>query len=276
MILLLSAALFASIVTSTSVASPKKPSPDSVIQAARRTAQALALGAPDYIVKRRIYRYRGVRPSWTITAESIHFWELLNTTSVSLTIDHGRETYSNLTVNGFPSDWMPAGISTSGELFAEPLIVLSSDSAAVLSHPQSQTLRKHRTYRYDFAVDQSHSTWRVNAAALPGAVSTASCNPAFSGRIWIDITTHQTLRIEASSSALPKDFPLEWVDLKTDYDLVTIAGKSYPLPIHAKAYACKSETEKQHDLACYWNDSLFTGYGRLTSGGKLHVNPAGQ
>lgn len=250
--------------------------PDAILEVARRTAAASAHAAPDYIVKRTIYRYRGVRAEWTDTAEGINFWQSLDTISGNLTLDHGNELYTNLTVNGFPAVNIPPGISTTGELSTEPLMILAPEAAAVFSKAKRETIGKHHTWRYDYSVDEAHSTWLLDVGRLPGTSSGQSCRPAFSGRIWIDSETGETVRIEASSHDLPKGFPLDWVDLKTDYDSVRIAGKSFSLPVHSNAYACMSKPEKIYDLACYWNDSLFSNYEKFSVDSDLHFNPAGR
>lgn len=253
----------------------ENPSPEAVLEIARKNAAVLARAAPNYIVKRTIYRYRGVRrPASDKTSAGISMWQLLDTVSGSLTLDQGNEVYSNLTVNGFPATNIPSGISTSGELSTEPQMVLAPEVRAVFKGPKRDNLRKHRTYRYDFSIDQVHSTWHLDVGRLPGTTTAESCVPAFSGRIWIDVESGETVRIEASTSSVPKGFPLDWVALRTDYEAITVGTRSFALPVHSNAYACMSQPEKIHDMACYWNESLFSNYERFSVDSSAQFSPA--
>ena len=63
--------------------------------------------------------------------------------------------------------------------------------------------------------------------------------PAYSGSVWVDLSSGHVRRIEMSANNIPKDFPLDTVEWAVDYDHVSLgAGKDFLLPVHAENLSC--------------------------------------
>ena len=239
------------------IAGPGPTAGDSVIEAARRAAAAYVQALPDYVVKRTTTRSDGTRPAWSDTAASVKMWNTIDTIAGDVTVQQRNETYENITVNGFRATGLPEkGVWTEGEYSSELMMILGPAAATTFSGQRSITLRKRKAYRYGFAVDQAHSTWRLDAGRIGNAAPGEIYSPAFDGEIWIDADTGQVLRTKMTTRGIPKSFPLEWVQWTTDYDFVNIGGAKYLLPVHSDSYACPTEAIMGW-FRCYWNENVF-------------------
>jgi hypothetical protein len=139
--------------------------------------------------------------------------------------------------------------------------ILAPQSAAAFTHPHPESVDKHPSVRYDFAIDQSHSSWHL---AVDNAPSSPSCTPAYSGKIWLDKKTGQVLRIEMSTHSLPSGFPLSSSESHIDYDFVKMGNTKYPLPTHAVATMCERDTSR-----CLINENLFRNYDKFTASSSI-------
>ncbi len=133
-VFLVAAAALAAAITPFAAPSPLQQS-NPVIEGARVAAATFAQSLPDYIVKRTTTRYLGTRNRATDPAEYVHSWRTLDTVSGDVAAVHGKEVYSNITVNGKPREKLPAGGAWStGEFSNNLLAVLAPEKAARFTH----------------------------------------------------------------------------------------------------------------------------------------------
>ena len=142
---------------------------------------------PDY--NRGTHHERSIETArpLNLTGDSVQFWNPLDNVTGDVSAVHGTEVYTNVTVNGTPEKQLPSGGEWSaGEFSTLMLAILPPERAAVFTHQRSESIRTRPAYRYDFAVDQAHSTWHLTAGHLPGAPALESYTTAYAGQIWID------------------------------------------------------------------------------------------
>lgn len=244
----------------TAIALTAQPPPDPIIEAARTAAVDFRQSLPDYIVKRTTTRYRG-RRDVRLAGESIGHWQAIDAVSGIESYEHGREVYSNITINGNPAQSLPArGAWSAGEFSTTLVDVLGPDSAAVFSHKRHASLTKYPCWRYDFAIDKAHSTWRLIAEDIPGVPGTAAWVTAYAGEVWIDRASGKVLRIRMSARNTPSSFPLNSVESTVDYDFVKIAEQEYLLPIHSESLTCV-----RNSAICLRNETVFEHYDKFGS-----------
>lgn len=137
------------------------PLPNPLIETARAAAAAYQNSLHDYIAKRTTARYRGTRAALWQPASAVRVWNQADRVTGDVTAVHGKEVYSNITINGMPAAELPNwGSWSAGEFATALLAILPPERAAALTHQHAEQLRNRAAARYDFAVDQSHSAWR--------------------------------------------------------------------------------------------------------------------
>jgi len=247
-----------------------------VIESARKAAAVYAQSLPDYIVKRTTARYRSATQTNSAadarSALSTRIdpgagtsgadpWQPIDTISGDVTVERGREVYTNVRVNGNPAKYLPPGGSWSaGEFSGQMLIVLAPEREAQFTHPHAESLRGRPSVRYDFTIDQAHSAWNMAAANTGYARSDVDYSPAYTGRIWIDKETGQALSIEMSARGLPSGFPVATIDSRTDYDFVKIGDARFLLPVHSQTLSCEPGGR-----ACLKNETDFRDFRKFES-----------
>jgi len=235
--------------------------PDPLIEAARTAAASYAQSLPDYIVKRITKRSVGSRPDLNAPGEDVQFWRPLDVITGDVAAEHGKEVYTNITVNGTPVKNLPGGGEWSaGEFSTVMLSILPPERAAVFTRPHAESIRNIPSVRYDFAVDEKHSAWHLAAGHLPGAPSLESYTTAYAGTIWIDRETGQVMKIDMSARGLPSYFPLSTLRSVIDYDLVKIGDQKYLLPTRSDSVTCQRGTP-----ICLKNETVFENYDKFSA-----------
>jgi hypothetical protein len=234
--------------------------PDPIIETARKASAAFAHSLPDYVVKRTTTRYLSRRITGRLpSVGSMSSWEKVDSVTVDLAAVHGTETYSNIKVNGKPAKTLPGGgVWSSGEFSTMLSGILSPASAGSFTHQRSEQLGKRASWHYDFAVDQPHSGWSLQATNIPGVRDAMSYSPAYGGQIWIDSETGQVLKFTIEARDVPTYFPLNVVNTAVEYEFVQIGDGTYCLPTHSVALTCQRDGN-----ACYRNENVFRDYGKF-------------
>jgi VWFA-related protein len=237
---------------------------DPLIEAARKAANAYVDSLPDYIVKRSTTRYGSNRPSVTETVGSVLHWQTLNIVTADVAAERGREVYTNIRVNDKPEKVLPqGGIWSYGEFTSDLIAVFGQQAAAVFTNPRSDSIRKRPVTVYEFSVDQAHSVWSVAASENRNGAADIWF-PAYSGTVWIDRETGQTLRVSMQARDLPPDFPLDSILSVTDFDFVKIGDGTFLMPVHSDAYSCH-----RGGTGCFRNENVFRDYNKFTAGATI-------
>ena len=158
---------------------------DPVIEGARKSAIAFGASLPDYIVKRTTTRFGGERSldqrAWANTADRDVAWYEHDTVTAEVVAEHGTEVFTKVKVNGKPSNNPEdSGFWSKGEFSSALQEVLAVKSAASFTNKREVTIAQRASYRYDFAIDQPHSSWQINARGWNEITSYA---PAYNGAI---------------------------------------------------------------------------------------------
>src|SRR5262249_33501643 len=132
-----------------------------------------------------------------------------------------EETGGNWSTGEFES-WL-------GDLF-------DPSTAAKFRRSGQESLRGRSTYIFKFEVTREHSHWRVSDASQ-------LYYPAFRGTIWIDRESSRVLRFEVEARGIPLLFPLDQIEIATDYDFVRLTPvQPSLLPTVAEVLSCQHGT----------------------------------
>jgi len=216
-----------------------------VIEKAREAAANFLQSLPNYYCQEIMTRYQ--------SAAHPANWQPLDIVSMALVYDHGQESYRNIEINGKATkknvEDLPGSWST-GE-FGSVLADLFSPNTDADFEYRSQSRNAGRAAMvYDFEVEREHSHWRI-------MVASQLLQPSYKGSVWIDKETNRVLRIEMQATHVPDAFPVDHVEMATDYQFVRFGDREYLVPVHADSLACQRNSDD-----CSRNAIDFRNYHR--------------
>jgi hypothetical protein len=227
---------------------------DPVIEQARQAAIAFTRSLPDYVVKRKTTRLQGIRQTAFTPGEAAGKWREVDVVTADVVAENGTDVLMNIQLNGKPAkDVEKSGAWSDGEFSSTLKAIFSRESAAVFTKQHAVTLLNRPAYRYDYAIDQPHSSWYLSSGGEPYA-------PAYGGQIWIDQESLRVLRIEMSARDVPAYLELDSVSSAIEYAFVKIGGTDYLLPSHAESMECQRGT-----TVCFKNATDFRGYRKYSA-----------
>jgi len=231
---------------------------DPVIEAARASAAAFARSLPDYLVKRTTTRYRGLRANRFTHDADVKVWQRIDSVAALVTSRHGTEACANIEIDGKPAKSIPPGGSWTVNEFSSVLLgTLTPTSKGRFTNQRQEAILNQAAFRYDYVIEQSHSTWQLDAAA-PHGPGPMHYTTAYGGEIWIGKETGQVLRIERLARGVPDDFPLDAIRSITDYADVKIGEAKYVVPTHSESWFCQRDYRE-----CLRNDTVFGDYKKF-------------
>jgi hypothetical protein len=131
--------------------------------------------------------------------------------------------------------------------------LFSPSTAAAFVPRRDATISGKTAAVYSFQVQRENSHWRVQ-------VPSQSVYPAYKGSVWIDKTNGRVLRIEMQARNVPSEFPLDAVEVATDYEYVRIGGtQQFLLPVHSETLSCQRGTN-----TCSRNTIDFRNYKKYS------------
>jgi hypothetical protein len=220
---------------------------DPIIDQARDAAFSFSETLPNYVVKQLTNRY-----ATNSSGRGRTSWQPLDVVTSDLIYEDGKERYTNIMVNGKPTKYIEQSGSWSEGEFASMLqAILSPNTNADFRNQKQVTILNRPSYRYDYTVEQSRSTWTLHADGQ-------TVSPSYTGSIWIDKGTYRVLRIEIAARNLPRDFPLDTAESSIDYDFVMIGEQKVLLPAQADSLSCSRGTPD-----CSKNHTEFHNYRKF-------------
>ncbi len=234
------------------------PATDPYIDKARATAFAFEQKVPDFVCQEYMTRYESnARPA---------SWNALDVVSAEVVFEDGHERYRNVAVNDKPAhkDMEQLDGSWSTGEFASVLLDLFSSSTAAEFRFAKQSISAGVEARvYDFEVAQPNSHWHVRTPSQ-------SLDPAYRGSVWIEPETGRVLRIEMQARSLPREFPLDTVEMAVDYENVRIGTGQFLLPVHAENLSCQRGTSN-----CGRSAIDFRNYHKYEANSTIEYDTAG-
>ena len=200
------------------------PHEDPILAKAREAITGLTADLPNYVVRQMTTR----RYSDTSKVE----WKVQDVVEADLIVEGASEKYRNVKINGKSAKTRPedTGAWSVGEFVTTPTQLLGSGAAEFKNRIET-TISARKAWRYDFAVAQPLSGWRIEIAGQ-------SYNPAQRGRLWLDKETARVLRLEMEGRQFPGEFPIDKAEMTLDYDFVSIGSRKFLLPVKSEVLSC--------------------------------------
>lgn len=224
-----------------------RPVGDDLIERAREAAFAFNDSLPNFLCDQITKRFT----SKTLKPE----WKLQDKVEVELMYIDRREDYRNVRINGkvlkkgSPED---SGTWSTGDFGTILVDLMSSNTDAKFKLRGTEKVGEADTTVYDYTVEKANSHWQIRMGG--------SIRPAYKGAIWIDSKTARVMRIEMNTRQLPATYPVDTVEVTTDYGWVTIANEKYLLPTASQNLSCQRDT-----FNCTRNDLEYKNYRRFTA-----------
>ncbi|HVN03417.1 MAG TPA: hypothetical protein VMT86_03305 [Bryobacteraceae bacterium] len=198
-----------------------------VIEKAREAAATFLESLPNYFCQEIMTRYQ--------SSSHPANWQPLDVVSMALVYDHGQESYRNIEINGKATkksvEDLPGAWST-GEFGSVLADLFSPNTGADFEYRSQSRSAGRAAMVYDFEVEREHSHWRI-------MVASQLIQPSYKGSVWIDKETNRVLRIEMQATHLPEAFPVDHVEMATDYQFVRFGDREFLVPVHADSLACQ-------------------------------------
>ncbi len=232
------------------------PPVDKRIEKAREVAGAFTETLPDYLCQEQMARFQSDTPKVSFVP--------LDVVSMEVVYEKGRERYRNLAINGKPVKAQRmeelAGSWSTGEFASVLLDIFSPATAADFRYRHTSRSGGRDAYLYDFQVDHEHSHWQIHMASQ-------SVLPAYKGSLWIDKETARVLRIEMQAVHLPAEFPLDKIEMATEYEFTRIADHPFLLPVHSENLSCQRGTSIcGHNVIDFRNYHKYSGEATIEFG----------
>jgi hypothetical protein len=232
------------------------PPVDARVEKAREAVASFSETLPDYVVTEQMARFQSVT--------HVVSWQPLDIVSAELVYEKGKERYRNLAINGKPAkaqrmEDMPGSWST-GEFASVLLDIFSPYTATDFRYRRMSRSGGRDAFLYDFQVDREHSHWQI-------AMASQSILPAYRGSLWIDKETFRVLRVEMQAVRTPEEFPLDKIEMASDYEFTRIADRQFLLPVHSENLMCQRGTNMcSHNVIDFRNYHKYAGEATIEFG----------
>lgn len=171
-----------------------------------------------------------------------------------VTVEDGKDSYSNTRVNGKPSDKMlpqMPGMLSAGEFGMQLQHLFEPENNARFEFKKEVKVNSRPTLLFEFKIregdNKSFNVWDVNSIRW---------EPGYSGSMWVDAKTLQPVRLDIKSTRMPFKTVIQNVEASTEYGDIALAdGTTFLLPIKSTAVACGA---KRWDEICFRNELVFT------------------
>jgi len=232
------------------------PPVDARIEKAREAAGAFTETLPDYVCQEQMARFA------SMTAKVS--WVPQDIVSMEVIYEKGKERYRNLQIDGKQAKAQRmedlAGSWSTGEFGSVLVDIFSPATEADFRYRHTSRSGGRDAYLYDFEVDHEHSHWQIH-------MPSQSILPAYRGSIWIDKETARVLRIEMQAVHLPTEFPLDKIEMATDYEFTRISDREFLLPVHSENLNCERGTNMcTHNVIDFRNYHKYTGEATIEFG----------
>jgi hypothetical protein len=204
-------------------------------------------GLPNFVCQQTTTRY--------MQESRASGWQPLDVLSAKVVYEDGKEDYKEIMVGGkrTSKSMLDLGGSTSTGEFASVLMSLFAPASRTqFGFYRSSTVGKTAAAIYDFKVALPDSNWTIR-------VGGQTLRPAYSGSVWIDRSTAEVRRIEMQADNVPKDFPMDSLQMAVDYDSVPLGTAKFLLPIHSENISCQRGT-----TLCSKNEIDFRDYHKYS------------
>ena len=185
------------------------------LQAVRRRIDATSQNLPNFVCRRRTERFERLFRGWR---EKDRFQE-------ELMFTNGEESYQP--VEGQQASGSQDGAYSIGEFAAALRNVFAPESRTSFRPEEAEEIAGRQTLRVAYRVPQEASSLQLTYEGNPLRVG-------YRGLCWIDVNSHQVVRLTKELVDLPENFPIKASEMSIAYDRIRIGGGQHWLPVRAQ------------------------------------------
>jgi hypothetical protein len=126
-------------------------------------------------------------------------------------------------------------LTSAGEFGSTLKSLFDPGTKADFSLEKMEKIRGWKSVRAKVKVSQENSDREIAFEGSAGDERKSySIKAAYQGQAWFDLASGQVIQLQLEALNLPLDFPIARFAWAIDYDLVSIEGKKYWLPVRAE------------------------------------------
>ena len=212
-------------------------------------------------------------PNVICDLETSRHWRAYNSAhrdvvTATVTYEDGQERYSNLKINNETAKTSSEALNSSWSMgeFASILEMLFSPlSDAQFRFSKEVKLNSAPALVFEFRVDQANNQLYYLHAFYPGGWGT-TLFPAYHGKIWLNKSTFQLMRMEKETADIPESFPISRATTLIDYaDTPLGDGSTFVLPGKSEIETCESGEFREcaHNVVRFRNWHKFRAKTRI-------------
>lgn len=201
-------------------------------------------------------------------------WRAYNTAHkdvVTATVSYadGQEQYERIKINGSPAASSGALNSSwsMGEFASILQMIFSPMSNAEFRFNEDVKLNSIPALLFEFRVEQTNNQMYYLHAFYPNGSGT-TLFPAYRGKVWLNQSNFQLMRMEKETADMPKWFPITRAKTVIDYADVPLGdGSSFVLPGKSEIEICERAegSECAHNVVRFRNWHKFRAKTRILS-----------
>lgn len=212
-------------------------------------------------------------PNVICDLETKRFWRAYNhanrdVVTATVAYENGQEHYSGIKINGAAAQTQALNSSWSmGEFASNLQMVFSPLSGAEFHFSKEVKLNSLPALVFEFHVDQPNNELYYLHAFYPGGWG-VTLFPAYHGRVWLNKSTFQLMRMEKETAEIPHSFPISRASTVIDYSDVPLGdGTYFVLPGKSEIETCESGEafECAHNVVRFANWHKFGTKSRILS-----------
>ncbi len=212
-------------------------------------------------------------PNVICDLETKRFWRAYNhanrdVVTATVAYENGQERYSGIKINGAAAQAQALNSSWSmGEFASNLQMVFSPLSGAEFRFSKEVKLNSIPSLVFEFRVDQPNNELYYLHAFYPGGWG-VTLFPAYHGRVWLNKSTFELMRMEKETAEIPHSFPISRASTVIDYSNVPLGDGSYfVLPGKSEIETCESGEafECAHNVVRFANWHKFGAKSRILS-----------
>lgn len=220
-----------------------------LIERSRQKALDYTNSLPDFVCSEIVRRYQA--PAGVLSFAS---WVHTDTLTVKLSYFQKGESHKLELIDGKPTDRKYealGGATSTGEFGGILRTIFDPASSAAFDWESWKTVRKHRIAVYQYAVSAANSPYYVKHLDRKAIVG-------IHGAVEVDTETGEVLRLTCIAYDIPKQLDLQVSTATVEYDLASVGGKNYLLPV-------RSETELRSSDLSTRNKIEFREYRKFSA-----------
>jgi hypothetical protein len=217
---------------------------------------------PNIVSEQKTSRFIEIRDKRYISQDTI---------AASVSYEKGIVRYSNLRLNGKPSESKIEDIGgtwSTGEYGTDvqALFVIEQESAFSFLKIDNDKYKGSFIFQETIKPEANH-TWELRFGSNKDL---KTLYPGYTTRIWLDPSTSRLVHMEKETFDVEKRFPIRWVTKITTYANTPLGdGTSFVLPKENITINCTAEHKRQ----CTLNDLTFSNWRKFGAAHRILSDP---